>query len=62
MKNCLEEYKNHSVNDIAEKYIEGTPQIAELPVLPDETNATNGTMITGAKNEDATLKIGRAHV
>ncbi len=58
MKNCLEEYKNHSVNDIAEKYIEGTPQIAELPVLPDETNATNGTMITGAKNEDATLTEG----
>ena len=27
MKSCLEEYKDVDVNEIAEKYIEGTPEI-----------------------------------
>ena len=28
MKSCLEEYKECDVNDIAEKYIEGQPQVS----------------------------------
>lgn len=36
MKSCLEEYKDCDVNDIAEKYIEGQPQVSAVPVLPDE--------------------------
>ena len=36
MKACLEEYKDCDVGDIAEKYIEGQPQVSSLPVLPDD--------------------------
>ena len=36
MKACLEEYKDCDVDEIAEKYIEGTPQMSSVPVLPDE--------------------------
>ncbi len=43
MKSCLEEYKDCDVNDIAEKYIEGQPQVSAVPVLPDE----GGTVISG---------------
>ena len=43
MKSCLEEYKECDVNDIAEKYIEGQPQVSAVPVLPDE----GGTVISG---------------
>ena len=35
MKSCLEEYRDCDVNEIAEKYIEGQPQVGEVPVLPD---------------------------
>ena len=40
MKSCLEEYRDCDVKEIAEKYIEGTPQVGVVPVMPDETNAT----------------------
>lgn len=49
MKNCLQEYKNCDIKDIAEKYIEGTPQVAELMVSPDETNT--GSIIHGMNIE-----------
>ncbi len=55
MKNCLEEYKEFDVNEIAEKYIEGTPQIAEVPVAPDETNTT---LIHGENTEDGSITEG----
>lgn len=58
MKNCLEEYGDLSIKEIAEKYIEGTPQVAEIPVLPDETNAVQSSMIVGTRNEDATITEG----
>ena len=38
MKNCLEEYRECSISEIIEKYIEGEPQVAEVPVQPDQTN------------------------
>jgi hypothetical protein len=38
MKNCLEEYCGCAVEEIAEKYIEGTPQVGEVAVAPDESN------------------------
>lgn len=56
MKNCLEEYQNCDVNEIAEKYIEGTPQVGEVAVAPDETN--QAPMIHGTRNEDTTLTEG----
>lgn len=55
MKACLEEYKDCDVNDIAEKYIEGQPQVSAIPVLPDEEN---GTIINGMDTEDKSVREG----
>ena len=49
----MEEYKDCDVNDIAEKYIEGEPEISTTPVLPDENILINGTA-----NEDTSTKEG----
>ena len=54
MKACLEEYKDCDVDDIAEKYIEGQPQVSAVPVLPDE----GGTIISGLDSEDKSLREG----
>jgi len=54
MKACLEEYKDCDVNDIAEKYIEGQPQVSTVPVLPDE----GGTIINGLDTEDKSVHEG----
>lgn len=54
MKACLEEYKDCDVNDIAEKYIEGQPQVSGVPVLPDE----EGTVISGLDTEDKSVHEG----
>lgn len=51
MKNCIQEYRNCDVTDIAEKYIEGQPQVAETPV-------EGGTMIHGTGVEDASPTEG----
>ena len=55
MKSCLEEYRESDVNEIAEKYIEGEPQIAKMAVYPDEEADHDGEQIRGAKNEDSTI-------
>ena len=49
MKSCLEEYRDCDVKEIAEKYIEGEPQVGKVAVMPGETNATK---IRGISNED----------
>ena len=54
MKSCLEEYKDQDVNDIAEKYIEGQPQVSTVPVLPDE----GITVISGMDTEDKSVHEG----
>ena len=54
MKACLEEYKNCDVNDIAGKYIEGQPQVSEVPVLPDES----GSAISCMDTEDKSIREG----
>ena len=54
MKACLEEYKDCDVNDIAEKYIEGQPQVSTVPVLPDE----DSTIISGMDTEDKSVHEG----
>ena len=56
MKNCLEEYRDCDVEEIAEKYIEGTPQVGEVAVAADETNRVS--MIQGDGNEDTSLTEG----
>lgn len=58
MKSCLEEYGDLGVNEIAEKYIEGEPQIAGTPVNPDEEANDVGEQIKGTKTEDSTIKEG----
>lgn len=58
MKSCMDEYKNCDVKDIAEKYIEGTPQISEVLVAPDETNAS---VIHGENTIDATVTEGTVY-
>ena len=55
MKSCLEEYRDCDVKEIAEKYIEGQPQVSEVPVELDETNAPR---IRGISNEDTSLNEG----
>ena len=54
MKSCLEEYKDCDVNEIAEKYIEGQPQVSAVPVLPDE----DSTIISGMDTEDKSVHEG----
>lgn len=56
MKSCLEEYRDCDVNEIAEKYIEEQPQVAEIAVAPDETNAAS--MIHGMGSQDAAMTEG----
>ncbi len=59
MKSCLEEYRDFSVDEIAEKYIEGNPQIARTALHPDEGEDVSGEQIKEAKTEDSTIKEGR---
>ena len=35
MKYTVKEYAEYEVQEIAERYIEGTPQVAQVAVLPD---------------------------
>lgn len=56
MKSCLEEYKDSDVQEIAEQYIEGEPQVSEVPVRPDERSG--GERIRGTGNEDTSLTEG----
>lgn len=54
MKACLEEYKDCHVDDIANHYIEGTPEISTVPVLPDEPSP----MIQGMDTIDKSISEG----
>lgn len=56
MKYCLVEFSDCDVKEIAEKFIEGEPQVGEIPVAPDETNQTPRVAQTGV--EDKTLTEG----
>ena len=38
MKGCVDEYSECSVDEIAEKYIEGTPEVGTVGVHVDDTN------------------------
>lgn len=56
MRGCLEEYRDCTVDEIAQKYIEGRPQVGEVPVAPDETNMA--PRIHGIGSEDASITEG----
>lgn len=53
MKACLEEYKGCDVSDIAERYIEGTPEVSSSPVFPED-----GGLIRGLDTEDKSIREG----
>ena len=55
MKHTMKEYADYDVKEIVERFIIGEPQIAEVSVLPDETNAPK---ITGTGIEDTTVTEG----
>ncbi len=70
MKTCIEEYKEFSIKEIAERFIEGEPQISQVAVNPDEEMIRNTKQferdeqiweeeqITGTSTEDSTIKEG----
>ncbi|MCD8222612.1 MAG: hypothetical protein LUD07_10630 [Clostridiales bacterium] len=36
LRDCLDEFRDMDAKKIAEHYIEGIPQVSEVPVMPDE--------------------------
>lgn len=60
MKGCVDEYSECSVDEIAEKYIEGAPEVGTAGVHVDDTNRPQKALdvITGSNNEDSTLTEG----
>ena len=60
MKGCVNEYSDCPVDDIVEKYIEGTPEVGSVGVHVDDTNRPKKStdVIKGSNNEDSTLTEG----
>lgn len=56
IKRCIKEFADFSVEDIANKYIEGEPELGTIPLAPDRTNAVR--KITGDNVEYKTLTEG----
>lgn len=54
LKACIPAYQEVSIEEIAQKYIEGTPQISSVPVFPDQ----EGALIKGEASEDKSLYEG----
>ena len=54
MKSCLPEYEACEISDIITKYIEGTPEVGTIPVMPDETNP----VLNATGSEDITVTEG----
>ncbi len=52
---CAKEYQGCSVDDIASKYIEGTPKVSSVPVHQDALAASR---IRGRNNEDSSIAEG----
>lgn len=56
LKRVVTEYKDVSLKDIEEKYIEGEPQVSTVPVNPDHPIPQN---IRGSRNEDSSPTEGK---
>ena len=54
LRACVREYNDYSVEEIADKYIEGEPEVSKTAVHVDET----AEFITGMNTESATMKEG----
>ena len=55
MKYTMKEYRTYEVQEIVKKFIIGQPQVGEVAVRPDETNAPK---ITGVGVEDGSVTEG----
>ena len=58
MKSCMKEYKDCSIRDIADHYIEGTPEISQREVHRDEVPASDPGKIRGENTEDKAVNEG----
>lgn len=61
LKNLVPEFANATIKDIAEKCIEGTPEVAVIPVDPDKTNTARSALakdIRGSNNESSSQTEG----
>lgn len=58
MKSCMKEYKDYSICDIADHYIEGTPEISQREVHRDEAPASDPGKIRGENTEDKAVNEG----
>lgn len=65
LKRTVPEFESVSLDDIANVYIEGTPEVNSIPVSKDETNAVRQALkrqdtppIKGAQNEDHSITEG----
>ena len=58
MKGCVDEYSECSVDEIAEKYIEGTPEVGTVGVHVDDTNRLPRTpeVITGRYSKSRSME------
>ena len=55
MQSCVVEFRNCSIEDIVEKYIEGEPYVAQVGV---HANTSNADLITGMNAEDSSINEG----
>lgn len=58
LKYCVPEFEDSTIEDIRDIYIQGTPEVASVPVMPDKTNARPLPRILGDNTEDKTLTEG----
>ncbi len=58
LQSCVEEFRNTDVEEIAELYIEGSPQVSEIPVAPDEKPPSR---IIGSNTEDSSVLEGTVY-
>lgn len=58
LKYCVPEFEDSTIEDIRDIYIQGTPEVASVPVMPDKTNARPFPRILGENTEDKTLTEG----
>ena len=58
MKSCMKEYKDCSIRDIADHYIEGIPEISQREVHRDEAPASDPGKIRGENTEDKAVNEG----
>ena len=56
LKSCVDEYRDCSIQDIAEKYILKSPSVARTPVHGDDPQSKLDGRIVGERNEDVSMK------